>query len=60
MARKILTTEALKFLREDRVLVYHYRANGTPVVKGGLAVVSRRELEDILQKREYRRHSHAS
>jgi len=32
----------------DRVLVYHYRANGQPAVKEGLAVITKQELKEIL------------
>lgn len=53
-AKGLLTSEAKKFLAEDRVLVYHYRANGAPLVKNGLAVIPRRELEEILRTREFK------
>lgn len=49
--KKLLSYETTEFLREDRVLVYHYRANGSPIVKDGLAVITRKELEDILRTR---------
>ncbi|KAK3674066.1 hypothetical protein LTR78_005913 [Recurvomyces mirabilis] len=34
----------------SKVLVYHYRHEGSPLVKGGLAVVDQRELDGILEK----------
>ncbi|KAI7221354.1 hypothetical protein KC333_g1770 [Hortaea werneckii] len=33
----------------DSVLVYHYRHNGAPVVKDGLAVIKKQQLQDILE-----------
>lgn len=35
----------------DSVLVYHYRHNGAPVVKDGLAVIKKQQLQDILEQR---------
>ncbi|KAK5121183.1 hypothetical protein LTR85_005667 [Meristemomyces frigidus] len=35
--------------KSDKVLVYHYRHNGKPAVKGGLAVITRQQLKDILR-----------
>ncbi|KAK4543895.1 hypothetical protein LTR36_004669 [Oleoguttula mirabilis] len=35
--------------KNDKVLVYHYRHNGQPAVKDGLAVISRQQLQDILK-----------
>ena len=52
--KKLLSYETTEFLREDRVLVYHYRANGSPIVKDGLAVITRKELEDILRTRAFK------
>lgn len=37
----------------DRVLVYHYRGEETPVVPNGLAVIIASELDEILQKSEF-------
>ncbi|KAI6802198.1 Peptidyl-prolyl cis-trans isomerase-like [Hortaea werneckii] len=34
----------------DSVLVYHYRHNGAPAVKDGLAVIKKQELQDILEQ----------
>ncbi|KAI7646270.1 Peptidyl-prolyl cis-trans isomerase-like, partial [Hortaea werneckii] len=34
----------------DSVLVYHYRHNGAPVVKDGLAVIKKQQLQDILEQ----------
>ncbi|KAI7027372.1 Peptidyl-prolyl cis-trans isomerase-like [Hortaea werneckii] len=34
----------------DSVLVYHYRHNGVPVVKDGLAVIKKQQLQDILEQ----------
>ncbi|KAI7334215.1 Peptidyl-prolyl cis-trans isomerase-like [Hortaea werneckii] len=34
----------------DSVLVYHYRHNGAPVVKDGLAVIKKQQLLDILEQ----------
>ncbi|KAI7089672.1 Peptidyl-prolyl cis-trans isomerase-like [Hortaea werneckii] len=36
--------------RRDSVLVYHYRANGAPAVKDGLAVIKKQQLQDILEQ----------
>ena len=33
----------------DKVLVYQFRHNGSPVIKDGLAVVTKKELEKILK-----------
>ena len=33
---------------DNKVLVYHYRANGAPVVKNGIAAIPESELHDIL------------
>lgn len=32
----------------NKVLVYHHRSNGSPVVQGGLAQITTTQLEDIL------------
>ncbi|KAI6811648.1 hypothetical protein KC332_g3424 [Hortaea werneckii] len=34
----------------DSILVYHYRHNGAPVVKDGLAVIKKHQLQDILEQ----------
>lgn len=34
------------------VLVYHYRHNGTPAIKDGLAIIDRAELANILAARK--------
>jgi hypothetical protein len=36
---------------DEKVLVYHYRATGTPVVDKAMAVITHKELEDILTER---------
>lgn len=51
-AVEMASTETKKFLAEDRVLVYQYRPNNNPVVKGGLAVIPRHELDNILATRK--------
>ncbi|KAK5132170.1 hypothetical protein LTR08_000327 [Meristemomyces frigidus] len=33
----------------DKMLVYHYRHNGQPAVKDGLAVITQKQLDDILE-----------
>ncbi|CZT15304.1 uncharacterized protein RCC_01167 [Ramularia collo-cygni] len=35
-------------MADVKVLVYHYRAEGHPVVRNGLAVITHQELTDIL------------
>lgn len=37
-------------LQMAKVLVYHHRHNGTPLVKKGLATIPAEELNDILAK----------
>lgn len=36
----------------ERVLVYHHHANGSPVVKKGIALITRAELDSILVNRK--------
>ena len=35
---------------DERLLVYHYRRGKVPVIKDGLAVLKRRELDRMLQQ----------
>lgn len=42
----------------SKILVYHYRHEGSPLVKGGLAVIEQAELVRILEKRK--RHLHCT
>ncbi|KAI6870240.1 Peptidyl-prolyl cis-trans isomerase-like [Hortaea werneckii] len=44
------TTPARTMTSSDSVLVYHYRHNGAPVVKDGLAVIKKQQLQDILEQ----------
>lgn len=44
----------------DRVLVYHHRANGSPVVKKGIALITRAELDQILVNRKSSSHHNPS
>lgn len=56
-ATKMAHTEATAFLAQEKVLVYHYRGfnnGGTPIVKGGVGVMLRSELEEILRTSQSR------
>ncbi|KAI7617424.1 Peptidyl-prolyl cis-trans isomerase-like, partial [Hortaea werneckii] len=44
------TTPGRTMTSSDSVLVYHYRHNGAPVVKDGLAVIKKQQLQDILEQ----------
>jgi len=35
--------------KESKVLVYHYRRGDSPAVPHGLAVITERELADVLE-----------
>lgn len=56
-ATKMAHVEATAFLAQDKVLVYHYRgstAGATPIVKGGVGIMLRSELEALLQSGQSR------
>lgn len=38
---------------DEKVLVYHFRAEGEPVVDKAMAVITRKELEDIMASRKF-------
>ncbi|RMY68271.1 hypothetical protein D0863_07229 [Hortaea werneckii] len=44
------TTPAKIMTSSDSGLAYHYRHNGAPVVKDGLAVIKKQQLQDILEQ----------
>ncbi|KAI7544100.1 Peptidyl-prolyl cis-trans isomerase-like [Hortaea werneckii] len=49
-SRSYNTTSTRTMTSSDSVLVYHYRHNGAPVVKDGLAVIKKQQLQDILEQ----------